>query len=332
MHGRRINYEKPTICIGNLCLGGSGKTPHTEYLIRLLVENHYHVALLSRGYGRQTKGFRFVDSVSTSNEVGDEPLLMYKKHTPVAVAVCENRLEGLDEISSKLPETDVVLLDDAYQYLPLKPGLSLLLTDYYSNYVQDYVVPVGQLREGRSAAKDADIIIVTKSPKIIPRIEEKIIITNIKPLPSQKVYFSYIEFGEMTPYTQKAKEMPVHSIRSIVPVCGIANPYPFLDYLQGRFVEMQQLVFSDHHCFTTKDVQKMIKYVNRSMYKNCAIVTTEKDVVRLLDTKLKTEVEQLPIFYIPIKVKFHPKYEAEFEERILHYVSGKSNHDKIKKQ
>jgi tetraacyldisaccharide 4'-kinase len=301
-------------------MGGSGKTPHTEYLIRLLAKNHTHVALLSRGYGRQTKGFRFVDSISTSKEVGDEPLLMYKKHTSVAVAVCENRIRGLHEITAKLPDTDVVLLDDAYQYLPLKPGLSLLLTDYYSNYVQDYVVPIGKLREGRSAAKDADIIIVTKSPKTIPSIEEKMIIRKIKPLPSQKVYFSYIEFDAMSPLTQKAKEMSADTVRSVVAVCGIANPYPFLEYIKHRYIETQQLVFSDHHCFTLKDVQKMSKYVYRSMYKHCAVVTTEKDVVRLIDPKLQSEVEKLPVFYIPIKVKFHPKYEAEFEERILDYV------------
>ncbi|MDR2408775.1 MAG: tetraacyldisaccharide 4'-kinase, partial [Bacteroidales bacterium] len=217
---RRITYGKAIICVGNLCMGGSGKTPHIEYLIRLLDE--YHITILSRGYGRKTKGFQFVDAFSSSEKVGDEPLLLYKKHTSVSVAVCKNRIEGLNKIYEKLPETNVVLLDDAYQYLPLKPGISILLTDYYHSYMQDFVFPVGNLREGRSAAKDADIIIVTKSPKVIPTIEEKLILNKINPLPRQRVYFSYIEFGKLLPLTRKAEEIPSDNIRSVVAVCGIA--------------------------------------------------------------------------------------------------------------
>ncbi len=319
--GRRIKYKKPTICVGNLCMGGSGKTPHVEYLINLLEKNHSNIAVLSRGHGRKTKGFRFVDSLSSSKDVGDEPLLLYKKHTSASVAVSKNRIQGLDKIFEKLPETDVVLLDDAYQYMPLRPGLSILLTDYYYSYMQDYVVPVGRLREGRSAAKDADIIIITKSPKIIPTIEERIILNKVKPLPHQKVYFSYIEFGEITPLTQKAKELPVDSLRSAVAVCGIANPYPFLEYVNDHFIEKQQLVFSDHYRFTEKDIQKMQRYVNRSMRKNCAVITTEKDAMRLLDSEFRREVEKLPIFYIPIEVKFHRRYKEEFEEQVQQYVN-----------
>lgn len=319
--GRRITYHKPTVCVGNLCMGGSGKTPHIEYLIRLLEENHFISAVLSRGYGRKTKGFRFVDSSSSSKEVGDEPLLLCKKHTSISVAVCKNRVEGLNKIYEKLPETNVVLLDDAYQHLLLKPGISILLTDYYHIYVEDFIFPVGNLREGKSAAKDADIIIVTKSPRLIPTIEERIILNKINPLPFQKVYFSYIEFGMMTPLTPKAKEIPLEDIRSAVAVCGIANPYPFLDYVKNIFKEKQQLVFSDHHQFTEKDIQEIRHCRERSMQKNCVVITTEKDAMRLSDGKLKKEVEELPIFYIPIKVKFHQKYQEGFEEQILKYVS-----------
>jgi tetraacyldisaccharide 4'-kinase len=135
-------YDKPIICIGNLCMGGSGKTPHIEYLIRLLEKNHLNIVILSRGYGRKTKGFRFVTALSSSKDVGDEPLLLYKKHTSVSVAVNKNRVEGLNKIYEKLPETDVVLIVDAYQHLLVKPGLSILLTDYYHSYMQDFVVPV----------------------------------------------------------------------------------------------------------------------------------------------------------------------------------------------
>jgi tetraacyldisaccharide 4'-kinase len=253
--------------------------------------------------------------------VGDEPLLLYKKHTSASVAVCKNRIEGLNKIYEKLPETDVVLLDDAYQYMPLKPGLSILLTDYYHSYMQDFIFPVGKLREGRSATKDADIIIITKSPKTIPTIEEKMIMNKVSPLPHQKVYFSSIEFGALLPFTQKAKEMQHNNIQSVVAVCGIANPYPFLEYIKDNYAEKQQLVFSDHHRFTEKDIQKIYSCWDRSMRRNCAVVTTEKDAVRLLDSELRKEVEKLPVFYIPIEVKFHQKYQEEFEKQIQEYVS-----------
>jgi tetraacyldisaccharide 4'-kinase len=319
---QRVTHDKSAICVGNLCLGGSGKTPHIEYLIRLLEKHHLNIAVLSRGYGRKTKDFRFVDSLCSSQEVGDEPLLLYKKHNSISVAVCNNRIEGLKKLYEKLPETDIVLLDDAYQYLPLKPGLSILLTDYYHSYMRDFIFPVGNLREGRSAAKDADIIIITKSPKVIPTIEERIILNKINPLPHQKVYFSYIEFGEIFPLTQRGKEIQHEGvrIRSVVAVCGIANPYPFLEYVKDNFAERQQLVFSDHHRFTKEDVRKIRNCWERSMQKNCVIITTEKDAVRLVNSELKKEIERLPLFCIPIEVMFHRKHKESFEDQIIKYV------------
>lgn len=319
-NGRRIKYKEPVISVGNLCMGGSGKTPHTEYLIRLLSKNQHHPAVLSRGYGRKTKGFRFVDSNSTSKDVGDEPLLIHKKYSSIPVAVDKNRIKGLNHIFGKNPQTDVVILDDAYQYMPLKPGLSILLTDYYHNYTKDYVVPVGKLRERRSSAKDADIIIVTKSPKVIPTIEEKMFLEKINPLPHQTVYFSYIEFEKIMALTKKAEELSGDSIRSVVALSGIANPYPFLQYINEHYLEVQKLVFPDHHRFTSNDIQEMKKLVDRSMKKNCAVITTEKDAMRLIGSEFKEDIEKTPIFYIPIEVKFHQKYQEKFERQIRDYV------------
>jgi len=319
-NGRRISYAKPTISVGNLCMGGSGKTPHIAYLVELLQKNNLKVAILSRGYKRKTKGFRFVNDLSSSKDVGDEPLLLYKRFDNVNVAVCKNRIEGLDNIFKHFPETDIVLLDDAYQYMPLRPKVSILLTDYYHSYTSDYVFPTGNLRECRSAAKDADIIIVTKSPATIPTLEEKMVLSKIKPLPHQKVYFSSIEFGTLTPITQKAKNIQSDNIQSAVAFCGIANPYPFLEYVNKRFSEKQTLVFSDHHNFKDSDIKKIYKYYDRSMRKNCAVITTEKDAIRLMDSEFKNEIEQLPVFYIPITVKFNNKYKHNFEEQIRQYV------------
>ncbi len=319
-NGRRIKYKKPVISVGNLCMGGSGKTPHTDYLVQLLSKNQYYPAVLSRGYGRKTKGFHFVCSTSTSKDVGDESLLIHKKHSSIPVAVDKNRIEGLDVIFDKYSQTDVVILDDAYQYMPLKPGLSILLTDYYCDYMRDYVVPVGNLREGRSAAKDADIIIVTKSPKIIPTIEEKLFLEKINPLPHQTVYFSYIEFKKIVPLTKEAEKLPLESIRSVVALSGIANPYPFLEYINQHFLEVQKLIFPDHYCFTSNDIRKMKELVDRSMRKNCAVITTEKDAMRLIESELKEDIERIPVFYIPIEIKFHHKYQEKFERQIRDYV------------
>jgi len=310
--------------VGNLCMGGSGKTPHVEYLVNLLKKNNYNAAILSRGYKRTTKGFRLADSTSTSKDIGDEPLLFYRKHEDIPIAACKNRIEGMDKIMEKFPETDVFLLDDAFQYMPLRSGLSILLSDYYKNYMNDFVVPAGRLREGKSAAKEADIIIITKSPKTVPMMEERMILDKISPLPHQKVYFSYIEFGDLTAFTEMAKNLPLENVKSAVAVCGIANPYPFLEYVNSRFWEKQQIVFSDHHHFTREDIQKIHRYFNRSVQKNCAVITTEKDAMRLLDSEFKKEIDALPIFYVPIKVKFHHKYKEEFEKQVLEYLSVNS--------
>ena len=318
--GRRIECEIPTICVGNLCMGGSGKTPHVEYLINLL-KNQYKTAVLSRGYGRKTKGFLFAEPNSTSQNIGDEPLLLYKKNSEATIAVCENRVKGLYKIAEKIPEIGVVILDDAYQYLKLKYGLSIVLTDYYSSYPDDYVLPVGKLREGASAAAEADIIIVTKSPLVVPELEEQLFLNKIKPLPHQKVYFSSIEYGQLQPLTSAAQMISTDTIRSVVSVSGIANPYLFLEYINTKYRERQHLTFSDHHVFKKRDIENMISSYNRAIMRSRVIITTEKDAMRLMTSDLWQLIVHLPIFSIPIEVKFHRKYRKDFENQIIKYVS-----------
>lgn len=319
-NGRRMASRIYTICVGNLCMGGSGKTPHVEYLIKLL-QYQYKTATLSRGYGRKTKGFLFADSQSTAQNIGDEPLLLYRKHSDIAVAVCEDRLEGLQKIFEKEPDTDVVILDDAYQYLKLKCDLSIILTDYYLVYPRDYLFPVGNLREGRSAAKDADIIIVTKSPKVMPNLDEQLFLKKLKPLPHQKVYFSYIEYGQLQPLTTAAQTIDTKTIRSVVSVSGIANPYLFLDYINHKYREKEHLIFSDHHIFKKKDIEKIIILYDRVIMRNRAVITTEKDAARLMTSEFWQHIAHLPVFVIPIQVKFHEKYRNAFENQIIKSVS-----------
>lgn len=317
---RRVKFNKPVICVGNLCMGGSGKTPHIEYLIRLL-GNDFQLAILSRGYNRSTKGFLFADSSSTSDTIGDEPLLYYKKYSHIAVSVCENRVEGLKKIWDKLPEIKAVLLDDAYQHLFLKPGLSILLTDYYHLYPDDFVFPSGNLRESANAAKEADIIVITKSPPVISPIDERVIIDKIKPLSHQKVYFSFLRYGDLIPLTGIARTQ-IEEPKSVVIFTGIYNSYPLITHLKEKYKDIQIYTCRDHHKFTIADIEKVKYMLNRSISPHKAIITTEKDASRLLDPSLKELIQMLPIYYVPIAVDFHQKYKEEFDNQIIEYVES----------
>ena len=319
---KRKESKISSICVGNLCMGGSGKTPHVEYLINLLKNNH-KTATLSRGYGRKTKGFLFVTPNSTSEEVGDEPLQLYKKHAGITAAVCEDRVEGLRRISEEVPDIKVVILDDAYQYLKLKYSLSIILTDYYQIYPQDYVFPAGKLRENASAAKEADIIVVTKSPKVMPELDRRIFLEKLKPLPHQKVYFSYMEYGHLQPLTKAAQTTDLQSVHSVVTVSGIANPYLFLKHIDNQYGEVQHLTFSDHHIFKKKDIEKLIDAYNRAIMRSRAVITTEKDAMRLMTSNLWQLIAHLPVFTLPIVVKFHDKQRKEFENQVINLLKVK---------
>ncbi|MBO4581287.1 MAG: tetraacyldisaccharide 4'-kinase [Bacteroidales bacterium] len=314
----RKSFDLPVICVGNLCMGGSGKTPHVEYLIRLLSMDR-NVATLSRGYGRRSEGFLLADSRSTVYDVGDEPLSYYKKYPSVTVSVCEDRVAGINTLRSMLPETDVIILDDAYQHLSVKAGLNILLTDYYNIYPKDSVIPMGSLREWTSAASEADIIVITKTPKVMTVMDEALLRDLIKPLPHQRLYFSYIEFGNMIPLTEAAAQIPPDTIKSVVTLTGIANPYPLIEHL-GSFYEKDFLTFPDHHQFTVKDIEKVKLSLDRLLTHNKVVITTEKDAMRLMCSDLIEYVKPLPLFYIPIEVRMHNNCKHAFDKQILDYV------------
>ncbi|HOF16452.1 MAG TPA: tetraacyldisaccharide 4'-kinase [Bacteroidales bacterium] len=317
---RRVTFQKPIICVGNLCMGGSGKTPHTEYLIRLL-SSKYQLAILSRGYKRKTNGFMFADSFSSSTSIGDEPYLYYKKYTSLAVAVSENRVEGVRKIYEKLPEVDVIVLDDAYQHLRLKAGLNILLTDYYNLYADDYVFPSGNLRESVAAAKEADIIIITKSPSVISPIDERITLDKLKPLPHQQVFFSFIRYGNLVPFTTLAK-MQIEEPKSVVVFTGIYNPYPLIQYFKEKYKDIQIYTCRDHHQYTKKDMMELQYLLSRCISPHKTVITTEKDAVRLLEDSIKELAFSMPIHYIPIAVDFHEKYKENFDNKIKEYVES----------
>ncbi len=316
---KSTTFDFPVISIGNLSTGGTGKTPHVEHLVRLL-EPDYKLATLSRGYGRKTKGFLLADHQSTSDQIGDEPLQFKQKFPKLTVAVDEDRVEGITLLRKKKPGVQAVILDDAFQHRRLKPGLSILLTDFHKLYPEDYPLPVGSLREFRAGARRADIIIVTKTAPILSPITVRRITGLIKPRPHQSLYFSYIKYGNLVPLPgSNITEVP-DKISSILLFAGIANIYPLVEHVMKLSNHLDKIRFSDHHHYDENDLKRIRKKFENIFTKNKIIVTTEKDAMRLCFPKPPAILRDLPVFYIPIEVKMHLEYRKEFKDQIKEYV------------
>jgi tetraacyldisaccharide 4'-kinase len=328
-------FDVPTISVGNLSMGGTGKTPHVEYLIRLL-KSEFNVAVLSRGYKRKTHGFILAGENSTTYHIGDEPLQISNKFRNVQVAVDEKRRNGIKELCKRFKDTDVVLLDDAFQHRAVKPGLSILLTDFHNLYPEDYLFPTGSLREFRNGAKRADIIIVTKTLKVLSPITVRRLTGLIKPLPHQRLFFSYISYGNLNPLPGSNMKPPEEKVNSILLFAGIANMYPLRDHVLKITNHLEEIEFGDHHAYSQKDYAKIRKVFDGIFTKNKIILTTEKDAMRLAIPKIHPLLADLPIFYIPIEVKIHKELRKSFNDQIKNYVrenSGNSSffkeHDRI---
>ena len=323
------SYNLPVISVGNLTLGGTGKTPHTEYLVRLL-KNDYRPAILSRGYMRKSKGFVLASESSTFEEIGDEPLqYRHKFGHDVYVAVDRNRCRGVNQLLNLETPPDIIILDDALQHRFIKPGLSLLLTDYRRLYTDDYLLPAGKLRDLKSSAKRADIIVVTKTERILSPIIRKIILEKIKPKPHQTVYFSYLKYRNPVSIpslkvTQFARQYSV-----IILFTGVANPYPLKDFLRYRCRELVTIDFPDHHNYTKRDVQLILDTWNEHFAKKKLLVTTEKDAMRLINSPYLRLLKDLPVVYVPVEVKFHGQDEKKFNHQILNYVRENQRNGKI---
>ncbi len=320
---KSTGFEKPVICVGNLNLGGTGKTPHTEYLIEIL-KDKYHVATLSRGYGRKAKGFNLAEASSTYEDLGDEPLQYFTKFPEIQVAVDEDRVDGCRKLLYSPNHADVVLLDDAFQHRKIKAGLNILLTEYQHLYCDDYLVPAGTLRDIRSAAKRADFIVVSKSPKDLDESTKARIIAKIKPLAHQKVYFSYLEYGDLQPLNEKAKALADKEAVSVLAFCGIANPEPFEKELEKRYKTVDFLTFADHHAFTEEDIKDILQRFESLCGETKIIVTTEKDAARLTNSPYLCKFEGTPLYDLPVTVRFHVK--EKFNEEILKYVRQNHHH------
>ena len=312
-----IKFAPPVIAIGNLSTGGTGKTPHVEYLIKLL-QDRYRVATMSRGYKRSTEGFLMADDNTNALKIGDEPMQYHLKFPEAIVSVAEQRITGIPQLLLKRPDIEVVLLDDAYQHRSVKAGKNILITDYTKPFYKDYVLPFGTLREGRSSYKRADFIIVSKCPPQLSAQEAQDMETRINKKEHQQVYFSSIKFE--APYNFIDGSPANLQGANIVLVTGIARPEPLTEHLKSIGADVHNLSYPDHHYFGSQDLNEIKSTYDNWQASNKVIATTEKDAARLHLHMDKIKAWNIPVVVIPISMSILFGKEQEFNSQIEAYV------------
>jgi tetraacyldisaccharide 4'-kinase len=312
------SFDLPVICIGNLAVGGSGKTPVTEYLVKLLEGKR--VAILSRGYGRETRGFLEADATSTVKSIGDEPLQYYHKFKDITVAVCEDRSTGINLLKV---DHDIILLDDAFQHRKVRAGLNILLFDYTKFARPQLLMPAGNLREPFFGFHRTDLILLTKSPQLLDLQDQQLIRRKFKSSPQIPVLFSYLAYQQLKPvYKTPIQELPWTGDLSIHLLTGIANPNPLLGYLSQHSATIIHHEYPDHYQFNLANIRKLVAGFNSDSAANKMMITTEKDAKRLLDPSIKELLLDLPIFYLPIQIVINESDRQTFDQKILNYVSS----------
>ncbi|MDE3235457.1 MAG: tetraacyldisaccharide 4'-kinase [Bacteroidota bacterium] len=313
---RYAEFNFPLICVGNLAVGGTGKSPMVEYLIELL-QPHYKIATLSRGYKRKTKGYALANNNTTALEIGDEPMQFHIKYPEIAVAVGEERLVAIPQLLHDHPDLQTIILDDAFQHREVKAGFNILLTDFSNLYTQDFFLPAGDLRDEWHSARRANIIIVTKCPSELSFERKQKIIRSLNPLPSQKVFFTTIEYGIPYHIVRKEKRI-VTTSDEILLVCGIANPKPLKEYLLQNSKTYYQKDYSDHHIFSIDDLNEIRSRFEGIEAQQKFILTTEKDAVRL--TKFSDVLNDLPLYVLPIRHRFLFDEAEQFNKIVLSFI------------
>ena len=324
---KQHDYDIPIISVGNITVGGAGKTPHVEYLIRLL-KDKVKVAVLSRGYKRKTHGYVLANDSSTVTDIGDEPYQMKQKYQDVHIAVDKKRVDGIAHITgdAETNDTDVILLDDAFQHRYVKPGINILLVDYHRLIIYDKLLPAGRLREPQSGKNRADIVIITKCPKDLKPMEFRVLTKAMNLYPYQSLYFTTIEYESLTPLFAKEKstiEKEALEDKHVMLITGIASPKQIIIDLKPHVKEMTTLAFSDHHQFKSKDIIKINETFD-AIKGEKIIVTTEKDATRLEQLEGLSEEVKQNLYVLPIKVKFMINQEEEFNDKIIDYVRKNS--------
>lgn len=320
---RGITFSVPVISVGNLSVGGAGKTPHIEYLIRLL-DPYINIATLSRGYRRKTRGFLVVDPQMSVEDSGDEPLQYARKFPGVMVTVAEERAFAIPEIVGRRPDIQLVLLDDAFQHRAVKPGLNVLLTEFQRPFTRDYLLPSGRLREWRSGYERADVIVVSKCPTHLDRATADAFVTEIAPLAHQRVFFSYYDYGVPYFLLDDCYRLRTEEGIDMLLISAIANTDYLLTHLteiaKGRTV--RALEYADHHYFSGSDMVNLKQKFGELEGEHRAIITTEKDATRLLQHREYLAEERLPVFVLPAEVNFHFGEGGVFDDLVREYLQS----------
>lgn len=315
---KSANFNIPVISIGNLSIGGAGKTPHVEYLIRALKE-YTDIAVLSRGYKRKTKGFRFVELNHNALYAGDEPLQYKRKYRDIVVAVSESRAIGIPQILKTYPQTKVVILDDAFQHRAVNPTKNILLTQYDMPYSKDYLLPSGRLRENRSASQRADIVVVTKCPSNVGNVNIDEWREDLQLEERQKLFFSYYQYDN--PYSFfNGQRLQLEDTTDILLISAIANTSYLLDYLSNITPNINHLDYEDHHLFTKQDIEYVNRVFTETANSKKIILTTEKDAMRLALFYNELAELKLPIYVLPVQVQFHFEGKNEFDNEIKDFL------------
>lgn len=327
------SFDVPVISVGNITVGGSGKTPHVEYLINLL-KDKMKIAVLSRGYKRKSKGYILANKDTEMRLIGDEPYQMKKKFKDIYVAVDKNRCHGIERITNdeETKNTDVILLDDAYQHRYVKPGINILLVDYHRLIIYDKLLPAGRLREPQSGKSRADIVIITKCPKDLKPMEYRVIIKAMNLYPYQQLFFTTLEYDNLKP-VYCGNDRKLDSIRkdeNILLLTGIASPKQMIYDLKPYSEKITPLTYPDHHQFTKKDIER-INEEFADMPSPKMIVTTEKDNSRLFGMDGLSDEVRHNMYVLPVRIKFMLEQEEEFNHKIISYVQKNSRNSILAK-
>ncbi len=315
-----VSFDLPTIAVGNLSVGGTGKTPHVEYLIRLL-KDHFVVATLSRGYNRRSRGYLLADENSTAAHLGDEPMQFHQKFPDISVSVGEERMLAIPQLLGEKPDTQVVLLDDAFQHRSIKPGLNILITEYNRPFTRDHVVPFGRLREGRKGYERANCIIVSKCPPDLTETRKQVLRDEIAPQPHQRLFFTCLQYGALYDmFTQEP--VTVSPDATLLLVCGIARPSPLVQHLKEHYKEVFLLPFPDHYYYSNNDLEKISKELKDLPGTQKLVVTTEKDAVRLHLLQARLLELGLQIAVMPVEISFLSGEGNSFNNYIFDYIQG----------
>ncbi|MCB0520431.1 MAG: tetraacyldisaccharide 4'-kinase [Lewinellaceae bacterium] len=314
-----VKFNLPVIAVGNLSVGGAGKTPHIEYLIRLL-RPYINVATLSRGYMRKTKGYQIVRPFNSAEDVGDEPLMFARKFPDVFVTVNESRELGIPQIMQHAPHTQIILLDDAFQHRSVQPGLNILLTEYNRPFTRDFLLPSGRLREWRSAYRRADIIIVSKCPPDMTDVEKEAMVKEIKPFPFQDMFFSSYHYLQPYYILNPNYRLDLQEDIAVLLVCAIAGTDYLLEYLESKAGTVRVKEYEDHHYFTETDLEDIEKMFNALPGGKKVILTTEKDAMRLELHRQWLLEKKLPVMVLPVEVYFHFEEGELFDKAVKEFL------------